>query len=224
MQPASSAGASLDIVVNCGTFHGGIAATTPTGSRRTMTSAPSAPGRTSSHGNSLAMPMNESIIIQGAGDCARLENEVGEPISVVISVGHLAEPGGVEVRERLHDVDALGSGLIRGHGPSSKARRAAATAASMSAAVPSGTRATTSSVCGEITSMQRRCPAGSAQSPPMNRVSRSSVTVVLPWGGQGARVNQSAKPLGSCRPRAPCSKRPQPSAPSHDVRARRRGR
>ena len=31
------------------------------------------------------MVMNDSIIIQGAGDWARLENEVGDPISVVIT-------------------------------------------------------------------------------------------------------------------------------------------
>ena len=85
MQPASRAGAIFEIVVNCGTFQGGIAATTPTGSRRTITSEPSAPGRTSSHGNAFAMVRKDSIIIQGAGACARLENEVGEPISVVIT-------------------------------------------------------------------------------------------------------------------------------------------
>ncbi len=71
--------------MNWGTFQGGIAATTPTGSRRTITSLPRAPGRCSSHGNALAMLMNVSIIIQGAGDCARLEKEMGEPISVVIT-------------------------------------------------------------------------------------------------------------------------------------------
>ena len=31
------------------------------------------------------MARNASICIHGAGDCARLENDVGEPISVVIS-------------------------------------------------------------------------------------------------------------------------------------------
>ena len=71
--------------MNWGTFQGGIAATTPTGSRRTMTSLPRAPGRGSSHGKALAILRNVSIIIQGAGDCARLENDVGEPISVVIT-------------------------------------------------------------------------------------------------------------------------------------------
>ncbi len=50
-----------------------------------MTSVPRAPGRTSSHGKALAMAMNDSIIIQGAGACARFEKLVGEPISVVIT-------------------------------------------------------------------------------------------------------------------------------------------
>src|SRR5207248_5710213 len=50
VHPVTRAGASFDIVVNCGTFHGTIAPTTPTGSRRTMTGAPSEPSRVSSHG------------------------------------------------------------------------------------------------------------------------------------------------------------------------------
>ena len=73
------------MIVNCGTFHGGIAATTPTGSRRTTTGAPSAPARLSSQGYSRAIARNASICIHGAGDCARLENDVGEPISSVIT-------------------------------------------------------------------------------------------------------------------------------------------
>ena len=83
-QPESSAGTSLDMIVNCGTFHGAMAATTPTGSRRTTTGMPSAPARSSSQGNSRAMARNASICIQGAGDWARLLNEVGAPISRVI--------------------------------------------------------------------------------------------------------------------------------------------
>jgi hypothetical protein len=43
VQPAINAGASFDIVTNCGTFHGTIAPTTPTGSRRTTTSLPRTP-------------------------------------------------------------------------------------------------------------------------------------------------------------------------------------
>ena len=62
------------------------------------------------------------------------------------------------------------SGDIRGHSPSSNAVRAAATARSMSAFVPSGTRPTTSSVWGEMTSMTS-VPAGSTHSPPMKSLS-----------------------------------------------------
>src|SRR5438552_16800626 len=49
VHPATKAGASFDIAVNCGTFHGAIAPTTPTGSRRTMTLPPKTPVRLSSH-------------------------------------------------------------------------------------------------------------------------------------------------------------------------------
>ena len=69
------------MIVNCGTFHGGMAATTPTGSWRTMTS-PSEPARVSSHGKVRAMARNASICIHGAGAWARLEKDSGEPISV----------------------------------------------------------------------------------------------------------------------------------------------
>ena len=58
-----------------------VAATTPTGSRRTTTSEPSAPVRVASQGNSRAIVRNDSICIHGAGDWASWEKEVGEPIS-----------------------------------------------------------------------------------------------------------------------------------------------
>src|ERR1700754_1878425 len=50
VQPASSAGISLVVMRNCGMFHGTIAATTPTGSRRMWMSEPYSPGRASRHG------------------------------------------------------------------------------------------------------------------------------------------------------------------------------
>src|SRR5450631_822646 len=59
------------------------------------------------------------------------------------------------------------AGEARLHVPSSNVVRAAATARSMSAVVPSGARPTSSSECGEITSMVA-LPAGSTHSPPMN--------------------------------------------------------
>lgn len=69
------------------------------------------------------------------------------------------------------------AGLIRGQGPWSNASRAAATAASMSAAEPSGTRATTSSECGLITSMTASV-SGLRHRVPMSRASRSSEAVM----------------------------------------------
>ena len=39
VEPDSSAGASFDMVTNCGTFHGTMAPTTPTPSERTMTAS-----------------------------------------------------------------------------------------------------------------------------------------------------------------------------------------
>ena len=50
VQPAARAGASLVAVSDCGTFHGTIAATTPTGLRRTVTVLARRPSRTSSDG------------------------------------------------------------------------------------------------------------------------------------------------------------------------------
>ena len=70
------------------------------------------------------------------------------------------------------------SGERRGHSPSSNAFRAASTARSMSAVVPSGTRPTTSSVCGEMTSMTS-VPAGSTHSPPMKSLSWTCIVMCL---------------------------------------------
>ena len=158
------------MIVNWGTFHGGIAATTPTGSWRTITS-PRDPARDSSQGNARAMARNASICIQGAGDCARFENDVGEPISRVIRSAISASFPAYSP-EKAWTTSIRSCGDIRGHGPSSKARRAAATAASMSPVDPSGTRATTCSECGETTS-STSVPVGAAQPPSMKNASRS---------------------------------------------------
>ena len=184
VQPASSAGISLDMIVNCGTFHGGMAATTPTGSWRTMTS-PSEPARVSSHGKVRAMARNASICIQGAGAWARLEKESGEPISVeMISAMSPILPA--YRFEKFWTTSIRSSGLIRGHGPESKARRAAATAASMSATLPSGTVATTCSEWGETTWMVSPV-AGAAQSPSMKKVLWSRLMVEVSSRVRGSR-------------------------------------
>ena len=61
-------------------------------------------------------------------------------------------------------------GPISAQGPVSKAARAAATAASMSSVVPSGTRPNSPSVDGLITSIVPD-PRGATQSPPMRNAS-----------------------------------------------------
>ena len=56
VEPDASAGASLSMVTNSGTFQGTIAPTTPTGSRRTSV-GPSTPARRSSNAYSRARPV-----------------------------------------------------------------------------------------------------------------------------------------------------------------------
>ena len=73
-QPASSAGASFDIVTNCGTFHGTIAATTPTGSRAHDHVAAEHTSTVLLPVVLLRDPMNEFSIIHGS----RRLREVGE--------------------------------------------------------------------------------------------------------------------------------------------------
>ncbi len=68
-------------------------------------------------------------------------------------------------RDSALNFAARSAGVVRDHSPS-KAVRAAATARSMSAVVPSGTRAMTCSVWGLMTSIVP-VPAGETNSPPM---------------------------------------------------------
>src|SRR5438874_3978102 len=75
--------------------------------------------------------------------------------------------------ERARNAAARSDGDVCGHGPSSKALRAAATARSTSASEASGTTPMTSSVAGDTTSMVFP-PAGATHSPPMYRTSRFS--------------------------------------------------
>src|SRR4051812_39611981 len=73
---------------------------------------------------------------------------------------------------------ARSCGDIFGHGPSSKALRAAAHAASTSAGAASGTLPTNSPVAGECTSMTSDV-AGSTHLPPMKSLSHSVLNAVL---------------------------------------------
>ena len=56
VQPAANAGASFMNANVCGKFHGTMAPTTPSGSRRTSVVPPSRPGRISSKVSSLTRP------------------------------------------------------------------------------------------------------------------------------------------------------------------------
>ena len=95
------------------------------------------------------------------------ENEMGEPISCVM-ISAMSPISAVICAATLDRTSARSAGVMRGQGPWSNAVRAAATALSMSASVPSGTRPMTSSVDGEITEMVS-VPSGATQSPPMNK-------------------------------------------------------
>ncbi len=116
---------------------------------------------------------------------------MGEPISAVISAA-ISPVRPAKISARRPTAAARSAGSVRGQGPVSKATRAAATARSMSAVVPAGTRPMTCSVCGETTSMTS-VPAGATQSPPMNRRSR-----VIMMCLRSAR-RRRAVVVGSCR-------------------------
>ena len=94
-----------------------------------------------------------------------IENEIGEPISSVIVFATSSWRAWISW-EIFSMMSARSAGVMRGHGPASKARRAACTARSTSSVDASGTVAMTSSVSGEITSMVD-VPAGSTHSPSM---------------------------------------------------------
>ena len=89
----------------------------------------------------------------------------GAPISLVSTV---LKSSSRSVSSSLNRAITLArsAGDVVGHGPWSKARRAAATAASTSASTASGTDPTTSRVAGERTS-KRLSLAGATHSPPM---------------------------------------------------------
>jgi hypothetical protein len=107
-----------------------------------------------------------------------LLNDVGDPISRVIRSA-ISAIFAAYSPEKACTTSIRCSGVIRGQGPWSNAARAAVTAASMSAGLPSGTRATTSSECGLTTSRTSEV-AGAAQPPSMKKVSRSKSVMGAP--------------------------------------------
>ena len=94
-----------------------------------------------------------------------IDHDFGEPFcDEIVSAMSIARA--CSAADSRLSTSARSTGLMCGHGPSSNARRAAATAASMSAGLPCGTSPMTSSDAGEITSMVSE-PAGATISPPM---------------------------------------------------------
>ena len=214
------------MTVNCGTFHGGIAATTPIGSCRTITSAPSTPGRVDSHGNSRAIARNASICIHGAGDCARLLNEIGEPISMLISSAISPSLAAYRPEKLLYDVDPLGGRQPRPRALVERLPRRGDRRVDVRGAALGHPRHDLLGVRRDHLqhgvggglgpgAADEQCVAVESHGVPfrVSLVSSARCGRTL-TRRHGARSNQSAKPLGSCRPRAPCSKSPQPSAPS----------
>ena len=88
-----------------------------------------------------------------------------EPASRTAS--SLSSPARRSIASAIRSMTAARSrGLKFGHGPSSKARRAAATARSTSPAVPSGTAPMTSSVAG-LSTVRTASPSLSCHAPSM---------------------------------------------------------
>jgi hypothetical protein len=106
---------------------------------------------------------------------------IAQPISVAVTRA-MSSLRARSASAARRSTAARSAGGVRGHGPSSNARRAAATARSMSAGSASGTCPTTSSVDGETTP-NRSDAAGSTHRPPtknagLSRSCASTATTV----------------------------------------------
>lgn len=93
----------------------------------------------------------------------------GAPTSAVSAASRSAERCSISRAARVSTA-ARSCGGVAGQGPWSKACLAAATAASTSARLTTGTLPTGSSVAGEMT-WTRSAVAGAVQRPPMNKLS-----------------------------------------------------
>ena len=133
-------------------------ATTPSGSRTT-----SDPPICSSNGNWLAMSTYEPMTIAGSPAWISWEKTIGIPTSPQIVCAMSSMRAFRPSWRRCRYFARSSTGVVL-HAP--KARRAAATAASTSSAVPSGTRPMTSSVVAFTTSMVSE-PVEGTQAPSM---------------------------------------------------------
>jgi len=110
-----------------------------------------------------------SSTIVAENTCPMSDHFDGHPISCVMQSAYCCARA-CSAADKRAIASARSLAAMRGHGPSSNARRAAATARSMSSVVASGTLAMVSSVRGEITSSVSR-PVDATHSPPMKSLS-----------------------------------------------------
>ena len=164
VEPDASVGANFNMVMNSGTFHGTMPATTPTGSLRTTT-GPSIPARTSSNGYDSVSPVKKSSAMWVAPIWPKCENRMGAPTSWVIRLARSSARSTMSPWSRRM-IPARSCADISAHGPWFRADRAASTARSTSAWTASGVEPTGSSVAG-LTTVKVLDDAGSTHSPPM---------------------------------------------------------
>src|SRR5690606_2016375 len=134
------------------------------------------PSRMSRHGNLSAAAAYHCSDDSAAPYCIMSIIVVGWPVSSLSRCLNSSARSSISLTA-LASTACRSSGDIRGHGPSSNALRAAATAASTSALAASGTLPTYSPVAGERTSMTSD-DDGWTHLPPMKSLSHSVLYAV----------------------------------------------
>src|SRR4051812_22471445 len=144
--PAASAGATFQIAIRNGKFHGTTAPTTPIGSRTIRPSASGPGGATASNTLSIASAYQRTVLIASGRSISR-QSVIGLPASRASSVASSLRLASRASAKRSRTC-FRSAGARRDQRPSSNARRAARTAASTSAASPAATWARTWPVAG----------------------------------------------------------------------------
>ena len=140
VHPTASAGAIFHADSVSGKFHGVTTATTPTGSR--VMSARSSPIGEISSSSLSAISAYHRYVLMRARSSMPHASAIGLPISTLSIVASSVRCSSIRATQAsMSSLRCLGA--MRGHGPSSNARRAADTACSSSSAPAYGTVVTT---------------------------------------------------------------------------------